>query len=286
MSVLVIGCGDTGLRVARMALAAGRSCAGLVRTADSAARLRAEGVEPLQQDLDGESLSLPAVDAVVITAPPPKQGIEDARIARVLDALPQPARLVYISTSGVYGDCGGDWVDEAAPPRPITPRAQRRVDAENRLLAWAGAGDTELVRLRVPGIYGPGRLPAQRLRRGLPVIRPDEAPWSNRIHVEDLARVVWVTLTADAVEPVYNVSDGTPTTMTDYFLRCARHLGLPEPPQIPLADAEQRLGAQAASFIRESRRLDIRRLREGLGFEPNYPDLDAGILASIEPNSL
>ena len=281
MSVLVIGCGDTGLRVARMALDAGRRCSGLVRQAASVARLRFEGVEALQQDLDRDGLTLPVADQVLIAAPPPKQGTQDTRLVRVLSALPPPRRLVYISTSGVYGDCGGAWVDEHAPLRPLTPRAQRRVDAESRLSDWAQDRGVELVRLRAPGIYGPGRLPIQRLQRGLPVIRPAEAPWSNRIHVEDLARVAWTAMTAAAVESVYNVSDGTPTSMTDYFLRCARHLGLPEPPQIPLAEAEQRLGAQAASFVRESRRLDIRRMREGLGFEPKYPDLDAGIGASI-----
>lgn len=281
MTLLIIGCGDTGLRVARIALAAGHRCIGVVRTAESAARLNHEGVDARVIDLDGDIEPLPVADRVLITAPPPRQGVEDTRIRRVLAALQPPQRLVYISTSGVYGDYGGDWVDETSELRPTTPRAQRRADAEAQLLAWSRLMDVSLSRLRVPGIYGPGRLPVQRLKRGLPVIRPEEAPWSNRIHVADLACVCWLALTADDVELVYNVSDGVPSTMTDYFLTCARLLDLPEPSQIPLAQAEQSLGAQAASFVRESRRLRTDRLREGLGFEPVYADLERGVTASL-----
>lgn len=284
MKLLVVGCGDTGLRVARQAMAAGWPVDGVVRGHDSARRLREAGVTPQVVDLDAAAPDVTGATHVLVAAPPPRSGQTDPRLARVLGALRDAAhvqRLVYISTSGVYGDAAGAWVDETRPLAPVTPRAIRRADAEAQVETWSASTGVAAVRLRVPGIYGPGRLPVTRLQRGLPVIRPEEAPWSNRIHVEDLAAVCWLALTRSEVAGVFNVADGAPTTMTDYFLRCAAALGLPPPPQIPLAMAEQALGAQAASFVRESRRLDITRAAEVLGFVPVYADLADGLAASV-----
>lgn len=288
MKLLVVGCGDTGLRVARIALAHGWPVTGVVRSHDSARRLDEAGVQSQVVDLDAAAPQIGNATHVLVAAPPPRAGDTDPRLARVLDALAAAGsvrRLVYLSTTGVYGDAGGDWVDETRPLAPVTPRAIRRADAEAAVEQWSARTGVAAVRLRVPGIYGPGRLPATRLQRGLPVIRPEEAPWSNRIHIADLADACWLALTRDEVAGVFNVSDGMPTTMTDYFLRCAVALGLPKPPQIPLAMAEQALGAQAASFVRESRRLDITRAREVLGFAPVYADLSAGLAASVSAQS-
>lgn len=214
---------------------------------------------------------------VVLSYPPPALGREDNRTRALIPHLQDIERLVYISTSGVYGDCAGEWVDESQPPKPITPRAQRRLDAEQQLQAWAQRAGAHLVILRVPGIYGPGRLPIQRLQAGKPVLDPAQSPWSNRIHADDLAGVLELAL--ERGEGIYNVADGQPEKMSDYFLRCAKHLGLDAPPLISWAQAEKEFTPALMSFYRESRRLSIDKLRAELGFIPQYPNLEAGLPA-------
>jgi nucleoside-diphosphate-sugar epimerase len=138
-----------------------------------------------------------------------------------------------------------------------------------------------VVILRVPGIYGPGRLPRERLTRGLPVLREDESPWSNRVHVDDLARACLAAARRGRPGGVYNISDGHPSTMTDYFNRVADASGLPRPPQITAAEARTRMSEGMQSYLAESKRLDNRRMREELGVEPQYPDLARGLAACI-----
>jgi len=188
--------------------------------------------------------------------------------------------VVYISTTGVYGDCGGAWVDESRPVNPLAPRAKRRWDAECAWQAWRKASGRELVILRVPGIYGPDRLPLERLRAGLPLVRESEAPYTNRIHADDLAEVCVAAMRRGHDGEVYNACDGHPGTMTDYFNRIADLAGLPRPPQIPLAEATERLSEGMLSYLRESRRLDNRKMREELGVTLRYPSLEQG-LASL-----
>lgn len=278
-TIWIIGCGDIGQRVALLLRQQGREATGVVRSAQSAARLRAAGVDAMCADLDRE---LPPLAGTVLwLAPPPREGGSDARVARFVAASPPVTRVVYLSTSGVYGDCGGAWIDESAPLRPRSARARRRADAEQRLGAWAAAGGVPLSILRVPGIYGPGRLPEARLREGTPVLLPEEAPWTNRIHADDLAAAALAVLDAGKAGAAYNIADGRPTTMTDYFCRCARLLGLPEPPALPAAEARQHLSAAMWSFMEESKRLRVDRLREELGFVWRYPDLDSGLPACL-----
>jgi len=280
---VIVGCGDVGCRVGARLRARAMPVLGLARSAPGCERIRAAGLEALQLDLDaGRWSSLPALRGALVFyfAPPAREGEDDARLARFLarlDTRERPPRLVYISTSGVYGDCGGAWVDETWPLAPRTARAKRRAAAEQCLQAWSRTRDAEVVVLRVPGIYGPGRLPLERLRRGFPVVREAEAPCSNRIHVDDLAAAA--VLAADKAPPgcVYNVADGRPSTMTDYLNRVADWAGVSRPPQISLARARRELSPAMLSFLEESRRLDCRRLFGELGFVPRYPDLDAGL---------
>lgn len=228
-------------------------------------------------DLD-QADSLPVIDGrVLYTAPPARDGEDDTRLAACLDRCRDIEVFVYISTSGVYGDCAGAWVDENHPPAPITARARRRLAAETRLRGWAEARGLRWVILRVPGIYGPGRLPRDRLEKGLPILDPREAPWSNRIHADDLTSVCMLAL--DKGQGIYNVSDGHPGAMSEYFLACARHLGLPTPPLVDMATAARTFSPQLMSFYRESRRLDIDKARRELGFTPRYPDLASGLAA-------
>jgi nucleoside-diphosphate-sugar epimerase len=286
-TVLIVGCGYLGRRVARREQEQGNRVVALVRSAERATDLRVLGVEVLRVDLDdAQSLAgLPTQDAVIYYfAPPPPSGRSDPRISRFLSAIgadAMPARIVLVSTSGVYGDCRGEWVDESRPARPDADRAHRRFDAETRLRHWAGEHAVPFVILRVPGIYGPGRLPVERLTRRQPVLREAESPWSNRVHVDDLARACLAAARHGASGAVYNISDGHPSTMTDYFNQVADAVGLPRPPQITMAEARAQLSDGMRSYLAESKRLDNRRMREELGVEPQYPDLARGLAASV-----
>jgi nucleoside-diphosphate-sugar epimerase len=188
--------------------------------------------------------------------------------------------LLYVSTSGVYGDCQGRWIDEAECLKPQSDRGRRRLAAELHLRAWSARTGGKSVTLRVPGIYGPGRLPEERLRKGLPILRAEDAPYTNRIHADDLADAALLALGKGAAGAAYNVSDGAPTSMTDYFLQCAALLGLPVPPQVPLDEARATLSPMLLSFFEESKRLRCDRLR-ALGWAPRYVSLAAGLSSCV-----
>jgi nucleoside-diphosphate-sugar epimerase len=200
-------------------------------------------------------------------------------LAALTGALPR--RVVYFSTSGVYGDCAGGWVDESHALRPATPRARRRADAESALRTWSAATDVAVVILRVPGIYGPGKLPLERLRKGLPLLREDDSPYTNRIHVDDLIAACRAAMARGTPGAAYNVSDGQPSNMTDYFNRIADFTGLPRPPVVG-RDEIERLSPGMRAFMEESKRLDNHRMREELGVELRYPTLEAGLAACLE----
>jgi len=279
--VLIVGCGYIGRRVLKLLQAGRYAVTGLVRSTSSARELEAGGACALVRDLDGE---IPALDAgfhtVFYFAPPPAAGASDTRMARVLAALETPPRrIVYISTSAVYGDCAGAWIDEGQPVRPTTARGRRRLDAERRLTAWAQSRDVRWIILRVPGIYGPGKLPLARLRQGLPVLREDEAPYTNRIHGDDLAAVCVAAMHSERANTVYNVSDGHPGNMTDYFFRVADAAGLPRPPVVSRDEAERVLSAGMLSFLNDSRRLRNGKFLKELGITLKYPDLNSGLAA-------
>lgn len=281
-SNLIVGCGDTGLRVARRLRECGQTVCAVVRSIESRDALAAEGLASSALDLDAE-ITLPEADQVLWFAPPPERGSTDPRIRRWLSGLThEPRRIVYISTSGVYGDCQGRWIDETEPCHPKTDRGRRRLDAELALQAFAGRSGSEVVILRVPGIYGPGRMPTARLRSGLAVVFEKESPYTNRIHIDDLATVARAAMQRSKPGAAYNVSDGHPTTMSDYFLRCSRLLGLPEPPRVSLATARATFTPALLSFLDESKRLINRRMIEELGVDLLYPNLDAGLLSCIQ----
>lgn len=286
MQVTILGCGYVGAAIARAWRARGARVT-VLRRGGGADELASHGIECHRADLDRpETLAGLPVDGAILywLAPPPGGGATDPRLRGVLEAVPsfgRPARVVYASTSGVYGDCGGAWVTEDHPLAPGTERAHRRADAEAALATYSAASGVPVVVMRIGGIYGPGRFPEERLRAGLPVVRPEEAPPSNRIHIEDLAGVALALADPGVAPGAYNVADGHPTTMTDYFLRAAAALGLPPPPQIPLAEARAVLGAGMASYLEEAKRLDIGKLERATGYAFRYPDLDSGLPASV-----
>lgn len=283
MNVIIIGCGDTGLRLAEQHRRAGDTLLTCSRSNERCVQLRQAGFASRSLDLDKTTTEpLPAVDLIYLLAPPGGNGSHDPRslnLSKLVAPESAPRRLVYISTTGVYGDCGGDWVDESRPRQPQSQRASRRAAAEQQLEIWTAEQTIEFVILRVPGIYGPGRLPVDRLKRGDPMLWPSEAPWSNRIHIEDLATATYLAGTRPEAHGIYNVSDGAPTTMTDYFNRVADACCLPRPPQISRAEAEQQLSVNMLSFLNESRRIDNRRLCQSLGMQLRYPDLERGLAA-------
>ena len=223
-----------------------------------------------------------AVATVYYLAPPPPEGHSDPRMTHFLGVCTErlPARIVYLSTSGVYGDCQGEWVDESRRAAPVTPRAKRRWDAERQLDAWSQRTRVPVVVLRVGGIYGPGRLPIERIARGVTVLCPDEAPYSNRIHADDLARVCIAAAERGRAGEVYNVADGHPTTMTDYFFQVADIAGLPRPACVGMNRAREELSPGMLSFVNESRRLQTAKLKRELRIELHYPSLKEGLQAS------
>ena len=227
-------------------------------------------------DLDGP-VSIPAVDAVLHCVPPAGSGDTDARTAHLLAALRAPSRVVYISTSGVYGDCGGEQVDEARAPNPQTARARRRLDAERQLERWCTENAAALVILRAPGIYAPDRLPLERLRAGTPVLAAEDDVYTNHIHADDLARAAVRALEHDAPPGVYNVVDDTQMRMGEWMDVVAQHAGLRKPPRLPRSRIAQSVSPESLTFMNESRRLENRRMKTVLGLRLRYPTVHQGL---------
>lgn len=236
-------------------------------------------------DLDEDnpaSLDLPENVALLYTVPPPPEGDKDPRLKRFLDGLTlRPRRLVYLSTTGVYGDRKGETVTEADKPRPATGRAKRRRWAERRVLSWSEKSGTTAVVLRVPGIYGPGRLSLDRLAAGAEVLREADSTPGNRIHVDDLVRCCVAALKDETAAGICNVGDGDHRS-TGAFSRAVCELaGLPPPREIGIDEARKLWSSLRLSFLTEGRIVDTTRMREVLGVTPRYADPVEGIRASL-----
>ena len=298
--LLIIGCGDVGLRLIPLALARDHVYArvyALTRDPAQCAALRAVGVTPVIGDLDKpQSLSALAGIAhdVVHLAPPPSSGATDTRTAHLIAALGRnsskskiyrgslPQHFVYISTSGVYGDCGGAVVAETRPAHPQTARARRRVDAEQRLRAWGVRSGVQVSVLRVPGIYATGRLPLARLARGTPALHDADDSFVNHVHADDLARMVIAALNYATPGRTYNAVDDLPQKMGDYFDLVADRHGLKRPPRIARSEAARVIPENLLSFMSESRRLSNQRLKQELRFRLRYPSVHDGIAAKMD----
>ena len=258
----------------------------LVRGRD--ADLAALGVTQIVGDLDRPaSLHRLAglADAVLHSAPPPDNGDEDPRTRRLIAALRRrslPRCLVYISTSGVYGDCQGAPVFETRPVKPRTGRAARRVAAERALRRFGAASSCRVAILRAPGIYAADRLPLERLRRGTPVFAAGEDSYTNHIHAEDLGRACMVALDRGRANRIYHASDDSDLPMGEWFDKLADAFGLPRPPRLSRAAAQTAVSPTLLSFMNESRRLDNGRLKRELRLRLRYPTVDAGIADAQE----
>ncbi|PWB48030.1 MAG: NAD(P)-dependent oxidoreductase [Nitrosomonadales bacterium] len=281
--LLIAGYGDIGTRAAAL-LSHRYRIYGLTRSAASAERVRAQGVTPVSGDLDhpatlGRLGGL--ADAVLHFAPPQRQGRHDLRTRNLLAALAQakslPQRLVYISTTGVYGDCQGGEVDETHPTRPATARAVRRANAEAVLREWGKRHGVKVSILRVPGIYAPGRLPLERLRNGIPALREEDDGYTNHIHGDDLARIAAAALVRGRPNRVYNASDDAPMKMADFFDLVADHYRLGRPRRISWQEAQQEISPGMLSYMAESRRILNRRIKLELKVKLEYPGVLQGL---------
>ena len=260
----------------------------LLRQADfdtmSADEWRAAGAIPLLADLDDRA-SLQRLtglaDIVLHLAPPPGEGEKDTRTRNLLAALGKgkslPRQLVYVSTTGVYGDCAGAQIDETRSVNPESSRAGRRVDAEQCLRQWGAQTGVRISILRAPGIYAADRLPVERLKKGLPALVAADDVFTNHIHADDLAAACLAALRHAGANRAYNVVDDSDLQMAEYFDRVATAFDLPKPPRISRQEAEATLSPLQMSFMRESRRIGNRRLKNELKLRLAYPSVDDGI---------
>ena len=284
--LLIVGGGDVARRTLPHLLGRYRIYA-LLRDSAQAAFWRTHGIRPILADLD-QPASLARIagiaDIVLHFAPPSERGTEDRRTRNLIAALKHakslPQRLIYISTSGVYGDCRGAHVDETRPPRPMTARARRRIDAERQLRRFGRESGVTVSILRAPGIYASDRLPLDRLQRGIEALRSEDDVFTNHIHADDLAMLVCAAVRRGRNNRCYNASDSSELKMGEYFDLVADSFGLPRAPRISRSEAEQRLSAVQLSFMSESRRLDNRRIRHELRAQLRYPQVADGIAAA------
>jgi nucleoside-diphosphate-sugar epimerase len=273
--LLIVGCGDIGLRIVSRLQGRFR-VTGVVSGEAGADRVRAAGARAVVLDLDlprRRRRPIPPSTRVLHLAPTSGAGARDLRLLRVLREAGSRGRFVYISTTGVYGDRGGDWVDETSGVRPRNARAVRRLAAER---AARGATRHASV-LRVPGIYAADRLPLDRLRAGVPSLAPAEDVFTSHVHAVDLARACLCALERGAAARVYNAVDSSEMLLGEYLDLVADRFGLARAPRLPRAELTARIDPARLSFLSESRRIRNRRLLGELRLRLRYPDVREGI---------
>ena len=289
-TILIVGCGDIALRTVPL-LRKHYRVLGLCRNQENARQLRAHGIIPIFGDLDSpKSLEKLAgiAHAVLHLAPPPNQGLRDPRTLHLLSALNKhtqmqsailPQRLIYISTSGVYGNCHGRLIDETVAIHPENDRAIRRADAEKQIRDWGIRNHATVSILRVPGIYAADRLPLTRLRDGHPAIIDADDSYTNHIHANDLARIIYAALRFGKPNRIYHTCDDSNVKMGAYFDIVADRFNLPRPPRITRTEAQRQLSPGMLSFINESRKLTNARMKKELHVKLRYPTVHEGVQA-------
>jgi nucleoside-diphosphate-sugar epimerase len=288
--LLIVGCGDVGLRVLQ-ALRCQRRTLRIWALTSSASRvvlLRQAGAMPLLGNLDDPATlaRLAALPTHVLhLAPPAAHGNTDRRTAHLLHALARGGtvqRIVYASTTGVYGDAQGARFDETRAPAPATDRARRRVDAEARLRWFGRTHGVAVSVLRVPGIYAfnrEGGDPRERLQRGAPLLAPQDDVHTNHIHADDLARACIAALWRGAPQRIYHVNDDSVLTMGEHFDAVADAFGLPRAPRLSRAEMAAQVSPMQMSFMNESRQLINARIKRELRLRLRYPSVKDAISA-------
>ena len=288
--IWIVGCGDIGQRVATLYKSshADKQLLGIVKSEQSAQICKDYGINIFKSDLDLldhdlQGIPFPKLSkaSLFYFSPPPSIGEEDTRLKLFLKKLAEsncfPKRIVLISTTGVYGDSKGEWIDESTPVNPIADRAKRRLSAENILQNWSKLHPVETMILRVPGIYAEDRLPLARLKKDLAVVNEAEAGFTNRIHADDLACVCKAAMESESLNEIINVTDGNPGTMTAYFNHVADFAHLPRPPQISMQQAEASLSDGMLSYLKESRRIKNEKMLKILKVTLKYPALEVAL---------
>ena len=276
--LFIVGCGSIGRRIALLSREAGGRVSSFSRGGAPV-----EGVSHFSGNLDDPATlrGLPTGGAgVIYLAPPPGGGHEESRLRNFCGSIgagEEPVKVVYLSTSAVYGECGGEVVTEETPANPQTARGKRRLHGERLIAAWGRERGVAVVILRVGAIYAADRLPVSQLKSGQPVVREEESLPTNRIHADDLSRICLAALERGADGDIFNVSDGSPGTMTGYFNAAADRLGLPRPVQVGWEEARRVMTPLMISYFSESRILDNSRMLEKLGISLRFPDLAAGL---------
>lgn len=276
--LFIVGCGSIGRRIVPLAQARGMAVSTLSRGDSSVA-----GAHHFTGNLDDPATlaGLPTRGAgVIYLAPPPGGGHEESRVRNFCASIAageEPGKVVYLSTSAVYGDCQGETVTEETPANPQTARGKRRLSGEQLFAAWGRERGVPVVILRVGAIYAADRLPVHQLTSGQPVLREEEAKPTNRIHADDLSRICLAALERGADGELFNVSDGSPSTMTSYFNAAADRLGLPRPAQVSWEEARQVMSPLMISYFSESRVMDNSRMLSKLGITLRFPNLEEGL---------
>jgi len=284
---VILGCGDIGRRLVHLLLAnkeRPKDIIGFVNSDSSQAASNALGITVHKIDLDNLSDDLNVCDQAQLyyTVAPQKQGVQDLRSRAVIKVFNQesikPEKVVLISTTGVYGDCNGEWVTENSPAQPKTERGQRRLDSEQQWLTWGETQGVEVVVLRVPGIYAFSRLPRERIAKGIPVVKPSECGFTNRIHADDLALICKIAMQRGSGGEVFNATDGQPGKISEYLQEAAKVLGSEPLPEISMRQAQSELSPGMLSYLGESRKISNEKMLDELEVVLRYPDFKLGIL--------
>ena len=285
--VFIAGCGYIGERIAHTYQESGADVTCMIRSSEHASRLESAGFATITSALD-DLTALPPFNLtgkiLFYLVPPPGGGFIDTRARNFLEALENngpPVKIIYLSTTSVYSETGGNRVTEESPTAPVSAMGKRRLDAETAFLAYGATKDVPVIILRVSGIYGPGRLPLMQISQGQPLLLEAESGTSNRIHADDLAAICLAAAERTLANDIFNVSDGNPSSMTSYFNACADLLGYPRQPQVSMGEAGMVMSPLMFSYATETRSVDNSRMLERLNITLRYPSMLEGLPASI-----
>ena len=285
--VFIAGCGYIGERIARLYSESGADVTCMVRSPEHAASLEAAGLATLISSLDDPDDILPLNPGgatLFYLVPPPGGGIVDRRARNFITRIPEtakPEKIVYMSATSVYSGSSGETITEESPAVPESAMGKRRLDAEFAFREYGAANNVPVVILRVSGIYGPGRLPLMQISQGQPLLREDESGPSNRIHADDLAAICIAAARDGADGDIFNISDGSPSSMTSYFNACADALGLPRQPQVSMSEASLVMTPLMFSYVSQSRIIDNRRMLKLLKIKLRYSNMYEGLAVSV-----
>jgi len=288
-NVFIIGCGSIGKRTAQLIQnKLPNSISALSHSEHSIEELAARRIKPIRGDLDNP-ISLTNISIspthVFYFAPPPNSGIMDSRMNNALGLLKNYStlkRITYISTTGIYGDHQGNWITEDSPINPMSDRAKRRLNGEKQLIDHCTKTGIEYIILRVPGIYCLEKLPIDRIQRGVKILPPEIAPFSNRIYADDLANICVTAMFDGPKNELFNVADGNPSSISDYFLKIADIFNLTKPTIISRQQADKELSPGMLSYLNESKRIHPTKLLNTLNITLRYPNLASGLQACVE----